>query len=152
MCLFGDFRYRAQILFKKIFGLLKIPDTTSLQLKISNTHTINMNEKQEHRTQTFLHQPFCIAYFHCSAFGALKIFEIVEGISLYRLGVFPRQISGLPGIIFSPLIHSDFNHLISNSLSLLFLLIGLLYFYRDLSYKVILFIWITSGLMVWVGS
>lgn len=151
MCLFGDFRYRAQILFKKIFGLLKIPDTTSLQLKISNTHTINMNENR-----SIERKRFCISLFvsliFIVALWCIKIFEIVEGISLYRLGVFPRQISGLPGIIFSPLIHSDFNHLISNSLSLLFLLIGLLYFYRDLSYKVILFIWISSGLMVWVGA
>lgn len=82
----------------------------------------------------------------------VKIFEISTETSFYQLGVLPRDIKGLPGIALAIFIHSDFNHLISNSISLFILLTGLLYFYRDLSYKVLIFIWLISGLMVWLGA
>lgn len=82
----------------------------------------------------------------------VKLIEIVNQTSFYRLGVFPREVKGLPGIALAIFIHSDINHLISNSIPLLILFTGLLYFYRDLSYRVLLFIWLTGGAMVWLGA
>lgn len=82
----------------------------------------------------------------------IKILEITNQTSFYELGVYPREIKGLPGILVSIFIHSDFNHLISNSISLFILFTGLLYFYRDLAYKVLIFIWLVSGVMVWLGA
>lgn len=110
-----------------------------------------MNENRSIERTRFRISIFISLIFIIVLWG-VKLLEIIEGISLYRLGVFPRRLSGLAGVILSPFIHSDFNHLASNSLSLFVLLVGLFYFYRDLSYKVILFIWITSGIMVWVGA
>lgn len=81
-----------------------------------------------------------------------KIVEISNQISFHEFGVSPRDIKGLPGIVFATFIHADFNHLISNSISLFILFTGLLYFYRDLSYKVLIFIWLISGTMVWLGA
>lgn len=83
---------------------------------------------------------------------AVKIVELSGFESFYEFGVYPRKVTGLIGIILSVFIHSDFNHLISNSISFFILAMGLIYFYRDLSYKVILFIWITSGILVWLGA
>jgi len=80
----------------------------------------------------------------------VKIVEISNQTSFHEFGVLPRDIKGLPGIVFAIFIHSDFNHLISNSIFILFT--GLLYFYRDLSYKVLIFIWLISGAMVWLGA
>ncbi|NVO08582.1 MAG: rhomboid family intramembrane serine protease [Bacteroidales bacterium] len=80
----------------------------------------------------------------------IKIVDFSERLDLYLFGVFPRNIKGLFGIIFSPLLHSDFNHLISNSIPLLFLGTGIIYFYRDLAYKVIGIIWLVSGICVWI--
>jgi membrane associated rhomboid family serine protease len=34
------------------------------------------------------------------------------------LGIWPRKLLGLPGIIFSPFLHGDFNHLFFNSIPL----------------------------------
>lgn len=82
----------------------------------------------------------------------VKIVEISNQTSFHELGVFPRDIKGFPGIILAVFIHADFNHLISNSISLFILFTGLLYFYRDLSYKVLIFIWLISGAMVWLGA
>ena len=51
----------------------------------------------------------------------VKVIELSEGIDLSFLGVFPRRASGLIGIITSPLIHANFDHLLNNSIPLFFL-------------------------------
>jgi membrane associated rhomboid family serine protease len=80
----------------------------------------------------------------------IKIIDFSDDLNLYELGLYPRSIKGLPGVFLSPLLHSDFNHLISNSIPLLILGTGIIYFYRELAYKTIVFIWIVSGIGVWV--
>lgn len=82
----------------------------------------------------------------------IKLFEEIDNIGIYRLGVYPREISGLPGILFSPFIHGDFNHLFSNTGPLFILGTGIIYFYRELAYKVVGFVWIISGFCVWFGA
>lgn len=82
----------------------------------------------------------------------IKIIDVSERLNLFYYGVFPREIKGLLGILLSPLIHSDFNHLISNSIPLLVLGTGIIYFYRGLAYRVIGFVWLLSGICVWLGA
>lgn len=65
-------------------------------------------------------------------------------------GVFPKKASGLIGILTAPLIHADFSHLISNSITLFLLLFGILYFYRSSAVKVFFIIYIMDGLLVWL--
>ena len=38
-----------------------------------------------------------------------------------KFGIIPREISGLPGILFAPFLHHDFSHLAANSVSLFIL-------------------------------
>src|SRR5436190_2479667 len=52
-------------------------------------------------------------------------------------GVRPRQIAGLAGIVFAPLMHGDFGHLLSNSLPLLILGTTMLYLYPHSSLRVL---------------
>src|SRR3990172_10172959 len=80
----------------------------------------------------------------------VKIFEISFGINLVYLGIFPRKISGLIGIITAPLIHVDFNHLISNSLPLFLLGLGISYSYPTSSKKLFVGVYILHGLLVWI--
>jgi len=80
----------------------------------------------------------------------VKIIEISFGINFISLGIYPRKISGLIGIITAPLIHADFNHLISNSLPLLFLGLGISYAYPTISKKLFLGVYILHGLLVWI--
>lgn len=82
----------------------------------------------------------------------IKIFEVVFHFELGFLGVFPREVKGLPGIILAPFIHGDFNHLISNTLPFFILLSGLNYFYNKISIKVFLLIYILTGMCVWIGG
>jgi membrane associated rhomboid family serine protease len=65
-------------------------------------------------------------------------------------GIFPRSVSGLKGIIFSPLIHGSWSHLASNSIPLLVLGFMLIYFYRHIAYRVFLMVWLIDGIGVWL--
>lgn len=71
-------------------------------------------------------------------------------LSLGQYGLYPRDISGLRGILFSPFIHSDFPHLISNSIPLLVLLCLLFVFYKKVAYRALGSIYILTGVLVWI--
>jgi membrane associated rhomboid family serine protease len=80
----------------------------------------------------------------------IKILEMSLEFNLVSFGIFPRNFSGLIGIITAPLIHADFNHLFSNSLPLLFLGIGISYAYPTISKKLFLGVYVLHGLFVWI--
>ena len=80
----------------------------------------------------------------------VKLFEVYTGIGLAEFGVFPRQAKGLRGILFSPFIHSDFTHLISNSTSLFILTFSLFALYTRSSLWVFPIVYIFHGLAVWL--
>lgn len=80
----------------------------------------------------------------------IKVFEILSGFQLGFLGIWPGKITGLIGIITAPLIHSGFDHLFSNSLPVLVLGTGLIYFYKDSWLKVTSFIYLLTGILVWL--
>jgi membrane associated rhomboid family serine protease len=68
----------------------------------------------------------------------------------YKLGILPRNLSGLIGIFASPLIHGGFSHLISNTTPLIFMGLGIFYFYPRVAYKVFTIIYFGSGILVWI--
>ncbi len=73
----------------------------------------------------------------------------LTGKKLLKLGIIPRRTYGLPGIVLSPFLHANFNHIFFNSIPLVvlsnFLLIdGLVYFLQ-----VTLCITLLSGLLIW---
>ncbi len=86
------------------------------------------------------------------------ILWIIESLSVYFnfrlvwLGVIPRTISGIPGIFFSPFIHGNYEHLLSNTLPLLVVGSGLIYFYGEIAKSVLLMIWIFTGFWVWLAA
>ena len=78
------------------------------------------------------------------------VVEKVTGAYWSFLGIYPGKISGLWGIITSPLIHADVKHLFSNSIPLLVLCWCLFYFYKDLGYAVFPVLWLLSGVFTWI--
>ena len=80
---------------------------------------------------------------------AVKLFEMAMDISFVEGGVYPRSISGLKGILFSPLIHGDWKHLVDNSTPVFLLSLALFYFYRDIAYRIWVLIYFISGLLLW---
>lgn len=79
----------------------------------------------------------------------IHIFQFFTTFNFGFLGVYPREIFGLRGILFSPLIHGDFHHLFSNSLPLLFTSIAILMFYKKVAIRAMIMIYLLTGLAVW---
>lgn len=82
----------------------------------------------------------------------VKLTEVLFEIDLVQYGIFPLSAKGLPGILFSPLIHSDFSHLFSNTVPLFFLSLALFYFYSEVALKVFIWNYFITGLLVWFGG
>ena len=82
----------------------------------------------------------------------VKIIEVLLEINLTGFGIYPLKVRGLPGIIFSPFIHSDFSHLFNNSLPLFFLATALFYFYSEVALKVFGWTYFFTGLLVWIAG
>ncbi|RKS44947.1 membrane associated rhomboid family serine protease [Gillisia mitskevichiae] len=77
-------------------------------------------------------------------------FEIRFGFDFNYLGIQPRTLKGLRGIVFSPFIHSDIKHLFHNTIPLFILSTALFFFYRTISWKVLLVGLLLTGLLTWV--
>ena len=71
-------------------------------------------------------------------------------VNLKEYGIYPRDIQGLRGVFFSPFIHGDLLHLYNNSIPLLLLLAALRYFYRKVSFNVLVFGILISGFLTWI--
>ena len=114
--------------------------------------TINCMQKQKNHpfgsTLEAILYPTLLLIVMWVVFWAEQLFTY----NFHELGVLPRNISGLKGIIFMPLIHSkaDFAHIINNSAPTFILLSALVYFYREIALKVFIFSWIFTGLFVWI--
>lgn len=67
-----------------------------------------------------------------------------------KYGILPRTVKGLRGIVFSPFLHSGTSHLINNSIPLVVLISGLLYFYKKIALKVLVYGTIFTGILTWI--
>ena len=82
----------------------------------------------------------------------VKIIEVLFEIDFSGFGIYPLTARGLPGIIFSPFIHADINHLFNNSLPLFFLSVALFYFYSEVALKIFTWTFFLTGLLVWIAG
>ena len=80
---------------------------------------------------------------------AVKFFEVSMELSFVEGGVYPRKLNGLQGILFSPLIHGNWKHLVDNSMPVLLLSLAVFYFYRDIAYKIWFLIYFIAGILLW---
>ena len=76
--------------------------------------------------------------------------EITFVYDFTKFGIYPRNFFGLRGIAFSPFIHSSIKHLYNNTFPILILSTALFYFYRNISWKVLLYGWVLSGFLTWL--
>lgn len=72
--------------------------------------------------------------------------------NLSTWGVLPREAAGLPGIFTSVFVHADYNHLASNSIPILVLGLLLFFFYRRIAIPAFIWIWLISGIWLWIGG
>ena len=81
---------------------------------------------------------------------AIQLFQSLTGTDFGVYGVFPRESFGLRGILFSPLIHSGWPHLLSNTPPLFMLSAIVLFFYRRIAIQGFIMIYLLTGMAVWL--
>ena len=72
------------------------------------------------------------------------------GLPLHQLGVYPRELASLHGVITAPLVHGSPGHLFANTPALLVLGTAIVYVYPRSAPIAIAAIWLGSGLGVWL--
>jgi membrane associated rhomboid family serine protease len=89
------------------------------------------------------------AFLVCLLYAILAV-NLVFHLGLSRFGIVPRTGFGLLGIVFSPLLHAGWGHLMANAIPLFILLVLL---FADRHYypaRTLALIWIGSGLGTWI--
>lgn len=130
-----------------VFELTKIYNMRLFNYYPSNPKKLDL----ELEKRIFIHSLIFPAAF-VLAFWIVEIIEQTTGLSFVSFGIYPLHYKGLPGILFAPFIHSDFNHLISNSIPFFILLAMLVYYYRRISYRIFFMMYILAGICVWLSG
>jgi membrane associated rhomboid family serine protease len=74
------------------------------------------------------------------------------GVDAAPFGVRPRTVEGLIGILFAPLTHASFEHLVANSLPLAVLGTAMLHLYPRASPVVLPWVYLVPGVAVWLAG
>ncbi|MBL0310806.1 MAG: rhomboid family intramembrane serine protease [Bacteroidetes bacterium] len=85
--------------------------------------------------------------------SVLWLVQFIQYFGIYdfsHYGNWPQHRAGLPGILFSPFIHGSFEHLISNTLPIIVLLLVLLNAYPRFALLVLVAVHLMSGALVWL--
>lgn len=82
----------------------------------------------------------------------VELVDVALPVDLDQNGIIPRELAGLDGVVWSPFLHGDWGHLLSNSLP--FLVLGFLVMAGGLGQwvAVTVTIWLVSGLGVWLSG
>jgi membrane associated rhomboid family serine protease len=81
---------------------------------------------------------------------AVQTANTIFSLQLKQFGLRPLEWSRLWGILTMPLLHADWEHLISNTPAMLLLLSGLFLFYNRDAWRILLYLCLLSGLMTWL--
>jgi membrane associated rhomboid family serine protease len=83
-----------------------------------------------------------------SVFAIDNVFHL----GLNRFGLLPRDAFGALGILTTPLLHSDLDHVFNNSIPMLVLGWCLFFFYPRSAWWALLGTWLSTGLFVWLSA
>ena len=93
-----------------------------------------------------------IPFLFVSLMWLVKACEYLFDIDLFFLGIYPGRVMALTGIITSPFIHGDLEHLYNNTLPVFILGTALFYFYSQVAFRVLLWQFLLTGLTVWIAG
>lgn len=102
------------------------------------------------KSRNSLSHSVLLTLFFVSLLWCIKSAELMFGWELDWLTLRPLQLEGLVGIATAPLLHGSLEHLFNNTLPLLLLLSFLWYGYPNSRGRVILTVWLGSGIGVWL--
>ena len=90
------------------------------------------------------------------AFGFVALIWFIDamqwalGLEPDPYGIRPRELAGLPGILFAPLVHAGFAHLVANSAPLVVVGATMLFLYPNSALRVLPAVYFGPGIVVWV--
>jgi membrane associated rhomboid family serine protease len=76
--------------------------------------------------------------------------EIFFRLPLNQYGILPRTEVGLLGIVFSPFLHANMNHLLANAIPLFVLLVMILSDRKYHPHRTLILVWVVSGAGTWL--
>jgi len=117
---------------------------------LSRYHPASYTEEQFQLEKRIVRHALFVSVSLIIVLWLIKIFEIEYKFDLSSWGIFPHTVKGLRGIIFSPLIHANIEHLAANTFPLLILTFSLFFFYRKSAYSIFMLIYMLSDLFVWM--
>jgi len=85
-----------------------------------------------------------------SVMWLIKIWEVFTNHKFTSWGIYPREIDGSIGILTAPFIHSDWQHLMTNSLPLFMLVSIMMVFYKRVAIPSFIIITVFTGFTVWL--
>ena len=105
-----------------------------------------MNKKTQNRFLKSLLVPLTFPALMWVVFLTLSYFKVNPA----GLGILPRDLTGIMGIVTAPLTHADFSHIFSNTVPLVILGWAIFFFYPKVSYKVFAIVYFLTGILVWL--
>ena len=109
---------------------------------------VTEQEIKEDRNNLLL--SFYLSFFCVLVLWLIKVLEVSLDARFYWLGIYPRSLQGLFGVVTSSLVHKDFVHLGSNSLPLFMGIFMCFYYYRRIAFEIFTWVYFLSGIWVWL--
>lgn len=71
---------------------------------------------------------------------------------IINFGLIPRQIPGLKGVLFAPLLHSSFSHFFSNIIPIALLSFLIFYHFKQHFIQLIVLVWVGANILTWISA
>jgi membrane associated rhomboid family serine protease len=97
-----------------------------------------------------LRRAFLVSAGFAGLLWLVRIADSLFELGLSRFALYPGEWIGLRGVLFAPLLHGGFAHLIANTAPIVALGTALLYGYPRAARVVIPVVWLGSGIAVWL--
>lgn len=103
-------------------------------------------------SQQFKYHPKVILVPFMLVFSIWLVFwlELTFHWDLAKHGIYPKRLSGLQGVLFSPFIHGSIEHISNNSIPLAVLTAGLFFFYKEMAFRILVIGCLLTGLLTWI--
>jgi membrane associated rhomboid family serine protease len=85
-----------------------------------------------------------------AAIWFIHAFQTFLDVDLGYWGIYARETFGLRGILFAPLLHANWAHLMSNSIPFLVTSVMVIYFFPSVAMRAFILIYFLSGFFVWI--
>lgn len=126
-----------------MFSVVKIDNVMNEQQELTNI-------KKETSDGAKIIDALVVSFVFLSVCWSIFMMDHYMGYRFVDYGIFPRTIEGLKGIFTMHFIHGSLEHIWHNTLGFLVMNSFLFYFYRSISLRVFVFVFFTSGILLWL--